>query len=264
MQNISNLLDSMRMEGISVSVVDGRLKVEPASKITDELRASIKENRQGIIAALTDGGMPVVDQVLESDGSKLSCQIGDQLNSLLTQKGEQKSDGQKKEPPKLGTARICLLCGIPLNQDGGECWHRAFHVGDDSPTLGCHDPVPNLDAGASSPISKKATTGPRCDDQVKTIQPHVREQINPVALSWLRENRQGLRAAGWAASQLWRRNKSKGIAWSGVWGMPGLSVVIQSDGCICFHFMDAGRQVKQTAWPMQQRKSYKGEKNHES
>jgi len=30
---------------------------------------------------------------------------------------------------------------------------------------------------------------------------------------------------------------------------------MESDGCVCCHFMDAGRQVKQTAWPMPQRKS---------
>jgi len=164
----------------------------------------------------------------------------------------------------LGTARICLLCGTPLNHDGGDCWHRAFHLKGDSPNLDYPNQPPKVGTATLSPISKKATAGPRCDDQVKTIQPHVREQINPVALSWLRENRQGLKAAGWPASQLWRRNKSRGIAWAGVWGMPGLSVAIQSDGCICFHFTDAGKQIKQTAWPMPQRKSYKGETNHES
>jgi hypothetical protein len=256
MQNFSNLLDAIKRKGIFVSVVDGRLKVEPASKITDEIRASIKEHRQGIIAALTGGGMPVVDQVLMSGGSKLSCQTLAKLNvqSAIQEAMSGKSDGQKKEPPKLGAARICLLCGIPLNLDGGDCWHKAFHVGDDSPTLDCPNQPPKVGAATSSPISKKATTGPRCDDQVKTIQPHVREQINPVALSWLRENRQGLKAAGWPASQLWRKNESRGIAWMSIWGMPGLSVVIQSDGCICFHFLDNGKQIKQTAWPMPQRK----------
>jgi len=117
MQNFSNLLDSMRMKGISVSLVDGRLKVEPAIKITDELRASIKEHRQGIIAALLMGGMSGGDQVLETERAILRCPVGELESGGL----------------KLGRQRNCLLCGLPLDQDGGDCWHRAFHVGDDSP-----------------------------------------------------------------------------------------------------------------------------------
>lgn len=80
-------------------------------------------------------------------------------------------------------------------------------------------------------------------------------RINPVALSWLTENRQALRAAGWKPCELYRRNKSRGICWAGVWGQSGLSVVIESSGCINFHFKaPTGQTIRQTAWPRNHKK----------
>jgi len=98
------------------------------------------------------------------------------------------------------------------------------------------------ETGHLSPISPFSPT--------PTIIEQARANISPVALSWLRENKVQLRKQGWRPSELWRRNKSKGIAWAGVWNLPGLSVTIESAGSLSFHFLTAtGQTIKQTAWP---------------
>jgi len=254
MQNISNLLDSMRMEGISVSVVDGRLKVEPAGLLTDKIRSSIKDNRQELIAALLMGGMSGGDQVLETERAILRCPNRDQINSLLAPKGVGgKSDGQKNEPLNPGTARDCLLCGVQLDQDGGDCWHRAFHLGEESPKVDCPNPPPKIGTATSSPESEKATAGPRRDDQAPGILPQARERINVVAVTWLRENRQELKRHGWTMRELYRRNISPGILFSPIWEKPFLKTTLLDHGDIEFEFVDAGRDCINLARPMPQR-----------
>jgi len=134
---------------------------------------------------------------------------------------------------------ICPLCGVPFDQDGGDCWHRSFHFG-----------------------AKDSTGGPWCDDQPTPAPPTCENQggpscgpkmgirISPVALKWLRENRQALQCNGWTMAGLYRRNKSRGIAWVASWDQSGLSVAIESGGVISFHFLTAtGQKIKQTAWP---------------
>ncbi len=97
---------------------------------------------------------------------------------------------------------------------------------------------------------------PECDGKQKpgpktqTRIGHPRAQISPVALSWLAKNKFHLKAAGWTMAELYRRNLSKGIAWVGAWDMPGLTVTIETGGCISFYFLTAtGQKIKQTAWP---------------
>jgi len=29
---------------------------------------------------------------------------------------------------------VCPLCGVPFDQDGGDCWHRSFHIGTEEST----------------------------------------------------------------------------------------------------------------------------------
>jgi hypothetical protein len=75
-------------------------------------------------------------------------------------------------------------------------------------------------------------------------------KISPVAVKWLRKNRAALHCHGWAMAELYRRNKSRGIAWVGLWDHPGLSVAIESGGTISFSFKTlTGQTIKQTAWP---------------
>jgi len=235
------IIRDIKAVGGNLRLIDGGLKVSaPPGKMTPGMLIELKEHKPEILAALLMGGknLPGMDQGLDSERAILRCPVGELESGGL----------------KLGRQRNCLLCGVQLDHDGGDCWHKAFHVGEESPKVDCPNPPPKIGTATSSPESEKATAGPRRDDQAPGILPQARERINVVAVTWLRENRQELKAAGWAASQLWRKNKSRGIAWAGVWGMPGLSVAIQSDGCICFHFTDAGKQIKQTAWPMPQGK----------
>jgi hypothetical protein len=75
-------------------------------------------------------------------------------------------------------------------------------------------------------------------------------KISPVAVKWLRKNRAALHCNGWTKTELYRRNKSRGIAWVGLWDQPGLSVAIESGGTISFSFKTlTGQTIRQTAWP---------------
>jgi len=242
------IIRDIKAVGGNLRLIDGGLKVSaPPGKMTPGMLIELKEHKPEILAALLMGGknLPGMDQGLDSERAILRCPVGELESGGL----------------KLGRQRNCLLCGLPLDQDGGDCWHRAFHVGDDSPTLGCHDQPPKVGAATSSPISEKAAAGPRCDDQVKTIQPHVREQINVVAVTWLRENRQGLKAAGWSCRELYRRNISPGILFSPIWEKPFLKTTLLDHGDIEFEFVDAGRDCINVARPMPQRKIKSKRKN---
>lgn len=83
----------------------------------------------------------------------------------------------------------------------------------------------------------------------------TRKRPSPVALSWLQDHRQALKAAGWPASQLWRRNKERGICWAGIWDKPFFKAYLHDDGVIEFEFIDGGRECRQTARPMPQRQA---------
>jgi hypothetical protein len=73
---------------------------------------------------------------------------------------------------------------------------------------------------------------------------------SPIALTWLQDHRQALKAAGWTAAELYRRNKSKGIAWCGLWDKPFLEVYLQPGGVIEFECVMHGRDIHQTAGPL--------------
>jgi hypothetical protein len=133
---------------------------------------------------------------------------------------------------------ICPLCGNRLDQDGGDCWHRSFHLGVEE-SAGA---PPSDDKPTPAPITCENQGGPSCG-------PKMGMRISPVALSWLRKNRAAL-ALGWTKAELYRRNKSRGIAWVGLWDHPGLSVAIESGGTISFSFKTpTGQTIRQTAWP---------------
>lgn len=93
----------------------------------------------------------------------------------------------------------------------------------------------------------------------KTEKPTMEEptpqkrQMSPVALEWLQEHRQALKAAGWTARESWRRNKSKGICWCGLWDKPFFKAYLHDNGVIEMECVIAGRDVIQTARPMTQR-----------
>ena len=90
----------------------------------------------------------------------------------------------------------------------------------------------------------------RRQDNDKSDSPEPSDRISPAAVSWLRGHRDELRKAGWTAPELWRLDKSKGIAWLGIWSKPDVQVTLGPAGRIIFRFADAfGRTIQQTAWP---------------
>lgn len=84
-----------------------------------------------------------------------------------------------------------------------------------------------------------------------TQQPEKRGRvISLIALKWLREHRQELRQVGWTGRELYRRNKSPGICWCGLWEEPFLKVYLHDNGVIEFECVIADKDIIQTARPM--------------
>jgi len=78
---------------------------------------------------------------------------------------------------------------------------------------------------------------------------------SPVALAWIREHRQALQCNGWTMAELYRRNKSRGIAWCGLWEKPFLKVFLQPGGVIEFECIVLGRDIIQTARSLKNNRS---------
>ncbi len=78
----------------------------------------------------------------------------------------------------------------------------------------------------------------------------TRKRPSVVALAWLREHRAALKAAGWTMAELYRANKSKGIAWVTFWDRNFLKVYLHENGVIEFECVDGGRDAIQTARPL--------------
>jgi hypothetical protein len=79
-------------------------------------------------------------------------------------------------------------------------------------------------------------------------------KLSPIALKWLKGHKDDLRLSGWTARELYRRNKSIGIAWVETWNKPGLEITVKDAGVIVFQFQAAtGQPIIQTARPIKQR-----------
>jgi hypothetical protein len=96
----------------------------------------------------------------------------------------------------------------------------------------CFDKTPFEGVAGCEPVKKKPS----------------RVFISPVAVEWLREHRQALKAAGWTMRELYRRNRSRGLAWARVWDKMGMTATLQGE-VITITFDDNGRTIKQTARP---------------
>ena len=76
------------------------------------------------------------------------------------------------------------------------------------------------------------------------------KRLSPKAVAWLQEHRQVLKAAGWTGRELYRRNKSKGLVWAGIWDTEGSKITVKDNGVISFQFYTAtGQMIIQTARP---------------
>ncbi|MCI5210246.1 MAG: hypothetical protein D3910_15960, partial [Candidatus Electrothrix sp. ATG2] len=68
---------------------------------------------------------------------------------------------------------------------------------------------------------------------------------------WVADHRTALKAAGWTAKELYRRNRVPGLGWwSRLWKKEDLEVVFEPSGRIIFTFSNSvGAQIKQTGIP---------------
>lgn len=87
------------------------------------------------------------------------------------------------------------------------------------------------------------------NDLPRTLQKDAHLKPSPIALAWLQEHRQALRAAGWTARELYQRNKSKGLCWCSLWDKPFFQAYLHDNGVIEMECVIAGRDVIQTARP---------------
>lgn len=192
---------------------------------------------------------------------------------------------QPELSPVIDSLHPCPLCGRDLAKEGiGDCYHRTGEVPYPEPVIdGLH---PCSQCGGeffyegtrggyfckrcqvlpegSEPVQVVRGITPRGKGalrgdapnwitpamyQRQTTRARDKRRISPVALQWLREHRQELKAAGWTARELYRRNKAEGICWSGIWDKPLCKAYLLEKGVIEFEFVDGGREVIQTARP---------------
>ena len=85
------------------------------------------------------------------------------------------------------------------------------------------------------------------EPDLKTIRT---KRISPVALGWLCGHWPELKDAGWTSPELWRRDKSRGLAWLLIWDRPGLDISLSNNGGIVFQYInETGGAITQTAFP---------------
>lgn len=93
---------------------------------------------------------------------------------------------------------------------------------------------------------EKDTETCHMEDMSKTGKPLLTP--SPIALQWLHAHRSDLRQAGWKAPELYRRNKSKGLAWMSLWDRTGITVSLSPGGTIFFQYINGhGLTIRQTA-----------------
>jgi hypothetical protein len=70
------------------------------------------------------------------------------------------------------------------------------------------------------------------------------------AHKWILQHKQELLGAGWSPSELYRRNKSRGISLLSIWDKPGVDMNVGRNGEIVFHFKNTtGKNIQQTVFP---------------
>jgi hypothetical protein len=180
------------------------------------------------------------------------------------------------------------MCRYPENI-GQAALEIDWNVVDPARGCGCYEPDvqriaardKDTDFRHSHSWNQEATGGPSSNDKPEALPTPCREyitkgvtkrypledspklgsRISPVALSWLAENRVQLKAAGWTGRELYRRNKSKGIAWCSLWDQPFLKVFLHDNGVMQFECVIAGKDIIQTARPMKQARELQGDKS---
>jgi hypothetical protein len=142
--------------------------------------------------------------------------------------------GLCRYPESMGRVALELDWNIVDIVNGCGCYQpdaKRITARDKEPDF-CFDKTPFEGVAGCEPVKKKTS----------------RVFISPVAVEWLREHRQALKAAGWTMRELYRRNRSRGLAWARVWDKMGMTATLQGE-VITITFDDNGRTIKQTARP---------------
>jgi hypothetical protein len=148
MQSTSELLTALSEKGITISLAGGKLKAEPRHLVTEEVKALVVQHKAEIIEALSirqrDHGDPGRTW---APGNPFTCECGLATGWLRDGKplcpvcdgkapaGAGAITTEADHITRVKTAPgVCPLCGVPFDQDGGDCWHRSFHIGTEEST----------------------------------------------------------------------------------------------------------------------------------
>jgi len=256
MQSTSELFTALSGQGITISLVGDKLKVEPRKLVTEEVKEIVAQHKAEIIESLRLAAVmiPAAEgnpwDWVRPISDRQPCYAGkDQGPSCFSCKSY---DGKGSSWPGL--------CRYPESM-GRVALEIDWNVVDPGHGCGCYEPdAKRIAARDKKPgfcfndsWGEKSSGSPSCDDKPVVRPIPCREKISPVALSWLREQRQALKAAGWTMRELCRRNRGKGLAWAGIWDIADMTATLQ-EGMIVIDFRDGGKVVRQTARPMPQRK----------
>jgi len=171
MHSTSELLAALSKEGITISLAGGKLKAEPRHLVTEEVKAVVVQHKAEIIEALIirqrDHGDPGRTW---APGNPFTCECGfptgwlrdgKPLCPVCEGKAPAPAGAITKEGDCISYVKtapgICPLCGVPFDQDGGDCWHRAFHIG-----------------------TEESTGAPPCDDQPTPYFTACKNPVRPV------------------------------------------------------------------------------------
>jgi hypothetical protein len=219
MQNTSDFIKSLLGDGITVSLVDGLLKVEPKSLITEEIRTGIKKHKVMLIEALRHG---------RRAAKKNSC-----WTCCHYEEGGASWPGMCRYFERLGhEAKESDFKSVDSDQ-------------------GCRFFLDSLQAaGMAQSTNDQAQGTPTTQSQPQKTAGRNVKLPSPVALSWLLEHRQALDDAGWTREELYSRKKYQtGIVWFGLWEEAFSMAYLHEDGTIEFECSMNGRDFFQTARP---------------
>ncbi len=127
--------------------------------------------------------------------------------------------------------------------------------GSDRPSFDERNPPPPTDRDIPTERGTEHTRSNQRAEQYKPVgsrPPATRlpDKMTPRAVAWLAEHRPALKAAGWTAGELYRRDRSRGMGWLRLWNKEDLKAVFDPSGRIVFTFINGtGQRITQTAVP---------------
>jgi hypothetical protein len=252
MQSTFEILAALSKEGLTVSLVGDKLKVEPRKLVTEEVKEIVARHKLKIIESLHLAAVTLPAAEVNPWGwlrpisYRQPCYAGrDQGPSCFSCKsydGRGSSwPGLCRYPESIGRAALEIDWNVVDPVHGCGCYEP------DVKRIAIRDKEPDF-CFNNSPFEESPGC-PSCDDQVVAAPMPCKKKISNVALSWLRDHRQALKAAGWSMRELYRRNRSRGVAWARVWDKEGMTAILRGE-VIEVAFQDGWKVVQQTARPV--------------